>query len=175
MIDGGGLQMVEITSFARAMSTFPSGVVIATTVDSGGKAWGFTASSFSSVSLRPPLVLVCLAKTAECHSTFRAAPRFSVNILGAKDQALAKRFATRGAPKFVGDEFVAGPHGLPLVRTAVAALVCKKFADYDCGDHSVIVGEVDNINAAATGEAMVYYRQKFRDLALSVAGGENQP
>jgi flavin reductase ActVB len=97
-----------------------------------------------------------------------------VNILCAKDEALAKRFATRGAPKFVGDDFIAGPFGLPLVRTAVAALVCKKFAHYDCGDHSVIVGEVDNISAAATGEAMVYYRREFRDFALSIAAGEDQ-
>jgi flavin reductase ActVB len=153
--------MIDVNAFKQAMGSFPSGVVVATTVDAAGRRWGFTASSFSSVSLDPPLILVCPAKTAECYTAFTAASRFAVNVLSSADEAVARRFATRGAAKFEGDDFVAGAHGLPLLRNAVAALVCRKFADHDCGDHSVIVGEVQSVQLAPGGDSLVYYRQKF--------------
>jgi len=162
--------MIHASAFKEAMGRFPSGVVIATTLDREGKPWGFTASSFSSVSLDPPLVLVCLAKTAECHAAFVAARLFSINILAADGEALARRFAMRGARKFDGDEFFVGEHGLPVIRTAVAALVCRKFADYDGGDHTIIVGEVQSVNHVAAGDAMVYFRRKFWRLAVPPTG-----
>ena len=153
--------MVDLSTFKQAMGSFPSGVVIAATLDAVGKPWGFTASAFSSVSLDPPLVLVCPAKSAECHAVFLAAEVFSVSILAGTDEALAKRFATRGISKFVGDEFVVAEHGLPLVRGAIASLVCRKFASHDCGDHTVIVGEVQSLRVAPAGDSMVYYRRKY--------------
>ena len=153
--------MIDAETFKRAMGDFPSGVVIATTLDGRGKAWGFTASSFSSVSLDPPLIQVCLARAADCHAAFIAARLFSISILGADGEALARRFATRGARKFDGDELVIGEHGLPLVRGAVAVLVCRKFADYDGGDHSIIVGEVQSVSHETTSDAMLYFRRKF--------------
>jgi flavin reductase ActVB len=162
--------MIDVGAFKQAMGRFPSGVVIATTVDGAGRPWGFTASSFSSVSLDPPLVLVCPAKTAECYTAFSAATVFSINILGSGDEALARRFATRGAPKFDGDDFGTGEHGLPLIRSAVATLICRKFADHDCGDHSVIVGEVQSVRLAEGGDSLVYYRQKFGRFAEKPAG-----
>jgi flavin reductase ActVB len=139
-------------------------------VDGAGQPWGFTASSFSSVSLDPPLILVCPAKTAECYAAFKAATFFSINILNSDDEAVARRFATRGAAKFAGDDFVAGAHGLPLLRSAVAALVCRKFMDQDCGDHCVIVGEVESVRFAPSGNSLVYYRQKFWEFAPLLAG-----
>jgi flavin reductase ActVB len=162
--------MIHASAFKEVMGRFPSGVVIATALDGEGKPWGFTASSFSSVSLDPPLILVCLAKTAECHAAFVAARLFSINILAADGEALARRFATRGARKFDGDEIVVGEHGLPVVRTAVATLVCRKFADYDGGDHTIIVGEVQSANHVAAGDALVYFRRKFWRFAVPPAG-----
>jgi flavin reductase ActVB len=153
--------MIDPDAFKTAMGSFPCGVVIATTLDPQGQPWGFTASSFASVSLEPPLVLVCLARSAECHARFAVAQRFSISILAARDEALARRFATRGAPKFAGDEFVLDAHGLPLIRNAVAALTCRKFSEYGCGDHSVIIGEVQAVDLGGEGEAAVYYRQRF--------------
>jgi flavin reductase ActVB len=150
------------------MGSFPSGVVIVTTLDGEGKPWGFTASSFSSVSLDPPLILVCPAKSAECHAVFSGAPLFAVSILRSSDEGLARRFATRGAPKFDGDEIVVGAHGLLLIRHAVATLLCRKYADYDGGDHSIIVGEVQSVNLGAANDAMVYYRRQYWRLAASL-------
>jgi flavin reductase ActVB len=172
--------MVDLSTFKRAMGSFPSGVVIAITRDAGGEPWGFTASSFSSVSLDPPLVLLCLGKSAECHAAFAAAVHFSVSILAAGDEALATRFATRGASKFQGDGLVVAEHGLPLVRDAVASLVCRKFANHDCGDHTVIVGEVLSVCLAPAGDSMVYYRGHYgqftsREVDLRTAAAPGAP
>jgi len=148
-------------AFKGAMGSFPAGVVIATARGADGEPVGFTASSFSSVSLEPPLVLVCLAKTAGCYRVFHAAQHFAINILSAGDEALATRFATRGAAKFAGDEFVHGVHRLPLVRDAVAQLSCRQHAVHEGGDHVILVGHVEAIGLDATRDPMVYFRREF--------------
>jgi flavin reductase ActVB len=153
--------MIDLNEFKHAMASFPSGVVIAATLDREGEPWGFTASSFSSVSLDPPLVLVCLAKGADCHHAFATAVMFTINILRAQDEVLARLFATRGASKFEGAEFSPGEHGLPVMRDAVASLVCRKFAEYDCGDHTILVGEVQSVCIGSRQDALVYYRRNY--------------
>lgn len=159
------MPMIDQDAFKQAMCSFPTGVVIAAALDSDGEPWGFTASSFSSVSLDPPLVLVCLAKIADCHCAFTSARMFSINILRSSDEALARRFATRGVSKFEGDEFTACEDGPPVMGNAVAALVCRRYADHDCGDHTIIVGEVKSIVQASPEDALVYYRRDYWQLS----------
>jgi flavin reductase ActVB len=91
--------------FREAMSRFPSGVTLVTTVDADGDPRGFTATAFAGVSVEPPLVLTCLDRTADCHSAIFAARAFAVNILGSQHRALALKFATKGADKFAGAPF----------------------------------------------------------------------
>lgn len=152
---------MDMPAFKEAMSRYPSGVVVATTQDSAGRLWGFTASSFSSVSLDPPLVLVCLAKTAECFATFSGSQRLAINILGAGDEATAARFARRGVDKFAGVELEFDAHGTPMLASALARLSCEKFEAYDCGDHSVIVGRVTAIRLGSEDDPMVYLGRRF--------------
>lgn len=92
--------------FRDAMARFASGVTIVTTTDDTGQLWGFTASSFCSLSLQPPLVLVCLDRSADCYPVFRARPRFLVNILSTHHRGLALRFATKGGDKPLRLSFV---------------------------------------------------------------------
>jgi flavin reductase (DIM6/NTAB) family NADH-FMN oxidoreductase RutF/ADP-ribose pyrophosphatase YjhB (NUDIX family) len=158
--------MMDVALFKEAMSRFPSGIVIATTTDAGGKPWGFTASSFSSVSVDPPLVLVCLAKTAECYQAFNSAHWFAINVLGAGDAATAAKFARRGADKFAGASVDADEHGSPLLPSSVAALTCQKFDAYDCGDHDVIVGRVTAIRVGSDVHPMVYSSRQFGRFAV---------
>ncbi len=153
--------MIDLNAFKQAMGSFPTGVVIAATLDREGESWGFTANSFSSVSLDPPLVLVCLGKEADCHRAFATARMFSINILRSQDEALARLFATRGASKFEAAQFTPGEHGLPVMRDAVATLVCRKFAEYDGGDHTIIVGEVESVCTGPRQDALVYYRRNY--------------
>jgi flavin reductase ActVB len=153
--------LVDEAAFKNAMSSFPSGVVIATTVDAAGRRWGFTASAFSSVSLAPPLVLVCLAKSAESQATFRAAQRLAISVLASGDEALAKRFATRGADKFSGNELQVDAWGMPVVSSSVAALSCHTHSVVEGGDHLIIIAGVDQVRFDGRQHAMVHYQRDF--------------
>lgn len=134
---------IDTTAFRDAMARFASGVTVVTTVDETGTPWGFTASAFSSLSLDPPLVLVCLDKLAESHAAFERAEHFAVSILADHQSEAALRFATRGADKFGGFETEEGGiTGLPLVPGAMAHLECRMHDRLPGGDHTILVGEV---------------------------------
>lgn len=158
---------VDVAMFKEAMSRFPSGVVVVTTRDSQGKSWGFTASSFSSVSLDPPLILVCLSRTAGCYQAFNSAQWFAVNVLSADDEMMAAGFARRGADKFAGLDCGADEHGSPLLSSAVATLTCQRFNVYDCGDHGVFVGRVTTARLVSDNSPMVYSSRRFGRFAAS--------
>lgn len=149
--------------FRDAMATFPSGATIVTTSDAAGGWWGFTASSFCSVSLDPPLVLTCLARSAQCFPAFADADRWNVHVLAHRHADLAVRFATRGADKFDGAGFVPDAHGLPILEGVSVSLRCAAHSKVDGGDHLVLMGQVEEV---AIGEEMpfVYFRRKFHAL-----------
>ncbi|APZ50560.1 flavin reductase family protein [Salipiger abyssi] len=156
--------MIPKDQFLKAMGAFPSGVTIVTTTDADGQWRGFTASAFCSVSADPPLVLVCLADSADCHAAFQAAGRWNIHIVDAAHTELAMRFARRGAEKFAGDDFVADAHGIPQLRDAFVTLHCARHACYPGGDHSILVGQVGA--AEITDSAPVYYyRRGFHPVA----------
>lgn len=167
--------MTQIKLFKEAMSRFPCGVVIVTTVTPAGTPRGFTASSFSSVSIDPPCVLVCLASDAECHTDFIIAERFAVGVLRPENERIARLFASRGADKFASRDSVIGEDGLPIIQNALATLVCKKIEQYSCGDHTIMIGEVQNLSLGTAGEAMVYFQRSFRGVAgVQLSAGEAQ-
>jgi flavin reductase ActVB len=147
-------------AFKDAMARFPSGVTITTTVDGTGRWWGFTASSFCSVSADPPLVLVCLANGAECRAAFVAANRWNIHIIHPDHTDLAVRFATRGANKFADAGFYADEHEIPQLPQACVTLHCSQHANYQSGDHTILVGHVDHTEIADTHPAL-YYRRAF--------------
>jgi flavin reductase (DIM6/NTAB) family NADH-FMN oxidoreductase RutF/ADP-ribose pyrophosphatase YjhB (NUDIX family) len=152
---------VDLATFKDAMSRFPSGVVVVTTRDSKGKPWGFTANSLSSVSLDPPLVLVSLARFAECYQAFNSAEWFAISVLSAEDEVTAARFAKRGADEFVGLDVETDQHGSPLLPSAVATLTCQRFNVHDCGDHAVFVGRVTKAGLGLDDSPMVYSSRRF--------------
>jgi len=160
-ISGSPASMLDMNQFKEVFARYPAGVVIVTTRTAEGEAKGFTASSFTSVSAEPPLVLTCLNLTAECYPAFSVAENFAIGILRPHHQDIAQLFAKRGADKFVPGAFVDGPHGLPMVRDSLATLICKKAADYPGGDHVIIMGEVKSIELGHAGEGMVHYQRRF--------------
>ena len=159
---------VEASSnaFREAMSSFPSGATIVTTSDSDGRWWGFTASSFCSVSMDPPLVLTCLANSAQCFPAFAEAARWNIHVLQHRHADLAMRFATRGAAKFDGAGFQPDADGLPLLAGVSISLRCATYSKVDGGDHLVLIGRVEEVDM---GEEMpfVYFRRKFHSLPLT--------
>lgn len=100
----------------RVFSLFPSGVVIATVVDRQGEPHGFTASTFVPLSLDPPMILVCLNRSAQCYEAFVTGASFAVSVLRPEHEEIALRFATRGADKFSADHIDRTAGGLPVVR-----------------------------------------------------------
>ncbi|MEU1902746.1 flavin reductase family protein [Streptomyces hygroscopicus] len=135
--------------FTRAMARVPAPVTVATTVDASGRKWGFTGSSFSSLSLTPPLVLICLGRTASTHEAFTTARSFMINILAEGQADIARRFAASGTDRFAAGDTVPMELGLPGIPEAVARVACSLHRVVDGGDHSVLIGRVV---AAHTGE-----------------------
>ena len=152
---------VESTAFRNAMARFASGVTVVTTVDASGVPFGFTASAFSSLSLEPPLVLVCLEKRADSHPAFEQATQFAVSFLTEGQEDIAMRFATRGSDKFGGFETVAGEvTGLPLIPGALVHLECRLHDRLPGGDHTIIVGEVLTARSNE-GAPLLHYNRQF--------------
>jgi flavin reductase ActVB len=154
----------DVRNFREAMACFPSGVTIVTTTDDQGRWWGFTATSFCSVSTEPPLVLVCLGTSAECHPVFDAARQWAVHIIHPDHADLAVRFATRGADKFDGGSFRTDEHGLPVLEEAYVTLRCSLYMKHPGGDHTILVGRVEGTRIDESRAPAVYFRRGFHTL-----------
>ncbi|NLU82514.1 flavin reductase family protein [Rhodococcus sp. HNM0569] len=139
---GGSIDAATLRNTAGA---FPSGVTIIT-ASAGSTPVGLTISSFASVSLDPPLLLVCVARTAGSLPAFRAGGPMAVNIL-ANDQAwLAKRFASRHDDRFASVDYTLGPHGVPLLDGVSAWMDCHIARIYDGGDHVILLTRVHSVH-----------------------------
>jgi flavin reductase ActVB len=152
--------------FRQAMTRFASGITIVTTADAVGTWWGFTASAFSSLSLQPALILVCLATSADSHPAFTSVRGFIVNVLSREHESLALRFATKGVDKFVGTEFRPGAaDGYPVLDDALVSLKCTTHERHEAGDHTILIGEVCYIRIRTNGQPALHYDRRFWELA----------
>lgn len=132
----------DSSEFRRALGSFLTGVTIVTTIGAEGEPRGFTANSFTSVSLEPPLVLVCIAKKALGHSAFSTSRGFAINILSESQKAQSGIFASKAADKFASVGWQAGQTGNPLIDGSVAVFDCAMEQLVDAGDHSILIGRV---------------------------------
>lgn len=155
---------LDPTDFRNAMSKFASGVTVVTAHAPDGTPVGFTASAFSSLSLDPPLILVCLDRRAECFEAFQHADTFGVSILRHGQDAIAMRFATRGADKFGVADTSPGESGVPLVDGAIARVECTMHERVEGGDHVILVGEVTKA-VTEDGEPLLHYARQFGQFA----------
>ncbi len=143
-----------------AFGRFATGVTVMTTREADGTPRGFTANSFSSVSLDPPLVLVCIGDNAHSGPAFFAASHFAVNILTAEQEGVASLFASRSEHKFNDADWHEGAHGLPLLPGALATLICAQHKLVEAGDHVILIGEVLETQVS-DAPALGYHRGKF--------------
>ncbi len=166
-MDATGTADFDAEAFGRAVGRFAAGVTVVTTRSALGLR-GITASSFSFVSLAPPLVLVCIVATSSFAPTIAESNAFAVNVLPEDDEFLADRFANR-AP-LVNAAFGGLPHrtaitGAPLIRDAVAWFDCRLHATYPGGDHQIFVGEVVACGENE-GEPLLVYRSRYARLTM---------
>ena len=132
---------VTAEHFRRACGRFATGITIATVIDAAGKPHGLTVNSFTSVSLDPPLVLICLGHRVSAMEHFREATHFGINILADDQQALSDTFARKGHDRFHGLEWRLGKTGVPLLPGVLAAFECATHSRIPMGDHDIFVGE----------------------------------
>jgi flavin reductase (DIM6/NTAB) family NADH-FMN oxidoreductase RutF len=158
------MSSIDSATFRRALGHFPSGVTVVTVRGADGRDYGMTVSAFSSLSLRPPLVLVCIGDDATIAGAVDAAGHFAVNVLADDQEPLARRFADTDADRFDGVDVSRGEGGVALLPGAVAQLQCAVVARHRGGDHTIVVGEVLAATASDGGRALVYERGGYRRL-----------
>src|SRR4051812_12856826 len=135
--------VIDPRDFRNALGTYATGVTIITAMTSNGTPYGLTCNSFASVSLNPPLVLWSLGMFSQGLTTFQNASHFTVNVLGASQQALASKFAKSSEDKFAGVEWTHGLGSAPVLADSVANFQCRAANRYYGGDHVIFLGAVE--------------------------------
>jgi len=157
-------RIVRPEDFRNACARFATGVAIATVADAGGTPHGLTVNSFASVSLEPPLVLICIAKTATAYSVFQRAEGFAINVLRAEQSVLSQRFAAKQEDRFEGLPWRPGLYGAPVLDGVLAVLECAMHSSFEAGDHTVFIGRVEKAGWH-DGAPLVYFSSAYRKLS----------
>ncbi|MCK0126145.1 flavin reductase family protein [Gelidibacter sp. F2691] len=134
---------VDPRALRNAFGTFMTGVTVVTTHDKSGQPLGFTANSFASVSLDPPLVLVCLANSSRNFAAFNEAEGFAVNVLAEDQMQVSNTFASPVEDRFATVDWTCGPQGSPIFSGVSAWFDCSMFNRVDAGDHLILIGKVE--------------------------------
>jgi flavin reductase (DIM6/NTAB) family NADH-FMN oxidoreductase RutF len=164
--------IISVAEFRAVLGRFPTGVTVVTTCD-GERPAGVTVNAFASVSLDPPLVMVCIDKRSHLHDLVARSGIFAANILGAHQQDLSRRFAGQSGDR--NDRFhLTSYHqevtGAPILDGVIAHVECRVTAIYPGGDHSIFLGQVVGLGACA-GEPLAYYRARYGALDMDVDAG----
>lgn len=154
--------LAEPQTFRDAMALLVAPVTVVAMQDDRGRRWGFTASSVTSVSLTPPLLLVGLSHSSSCRPALLGTTDFTVNVLGAQHREVARRFATRGVDRFAGGEFGTWPgYELPCLLDAVAVFRCRRTAVLPAGDHDLVLGALVEVRTSPADAPLLLFRRDF--------------
>ena len=157
---------VTPAEFRRACGRFATGVTIASVVDAQGTPRGLTVSSFTSVSLDPPLILICLGHRVSAIDAFRASAHFGINVLAEDQRDLAERFSQKGQDRFDGLDWLPGKTGVPILAGVLAAIECAVRQRIAAGDHDVFVGEMVRARVAR-GAPLIHFAGQYWRLDVS--------
>jgi flavin reductase (DIM6/NTAB) family NADH-FMN oxidoreductase RutF len=161
---------VTQAEFRRAMGCFATGVTVIT-VDQDGEVHGMTANAFSSVSLDPMLVLVCVDHRARTHAHLHARKRFGINVLSDSQRAISEYYARSSEnhqhAERAGAHFDRTRHGTPVLEGALAYLECRLHSAQDAGDHTIFIGEVEDM-VVREGDPLLFFRGTYRKMGEPV-------
>ena len=151
--------------FRAALGRFPSGVTVVTTKDASGRFHGITVSAFASVSLEPPMILVCIEKTTGSHYAFHESEFFVVNILAEGQEDLSNHFASQISDKFDGVRYRFGIGEIPVLEDAFVTLECRLAYAHEGGDHTIFVGLIEK-STLTDKNPLVYWHSNYRKLEV---------
>ena len=155
---------VDPTHFRAVMGHFATGVTVVTTMENARPA-GLAVNSFTSVSLEPPLVAFCVARTSSTWPRIRATGSFCVNILGEDQEDVSRAFAGPGGDRFQGVGWRPAPSGAPVIAGGLAWIDCTVEVEHDGGDHIMVVGRVREMGVDRGGRPLVFYRGGYGHFA----------
>jgi 3-hydroxy-9,10-secoandrosta-1,3,5(10)-triene-9,17-dione monooxygenase reductase component len=147
----------DAAAIRTVLGHFATGVAIVTAMD-GGEPVGMACNSFTSLSLEPQLVLFCAAKASSTWPRIQAAKKWAANILAEDGEQICRLFAEKGADRFAHMAYTSGRTGSPLLDAAIAFVDCETVAEYDAGDHLIVVGQVVELGYAPEGKPLLFYR-----------------
>ena len=147
-----------------ALGCFATGVTVVTCLSADGEPAGLTVNSFTSVSLDPPLLLVCIARNARCAPARISASHFAVNVLQTGQQPASIRFSTRDEDRFGTTPWSTGETGAPLLMDSLGVFECERHAVHEGGDHDILVGRVLRASFDPTIDPLLYFRGSYRRL-----------
>lgn len=147
-----------------ALGCFATGVTVVTCLDEAGKPAGLTVNSFTSVSLEPPLLLVCVHKMAAATAALITATHFAINVLQNRQQPASMTFSRRVEDRFGDTPWSCGEAGAPILKDSLSVFECERFAVYDGGDHHILVGRVVKASFDASLDPLLFFRGSYRRL-----------
>lgn len=159
------MSVVSAQELRQAMAKFATGVAVVSSVEADGRIHGMTANSLTSVSLEPPLVLVCIARHRNTYRTLRDRGRFGINVLSQRQGAIAEYYA-RDRKTRAGDVAVSwqlNARGSPMLEGALVFLECQVVARYDHGDHAIFVAGVEKV-VTRPGQPLLFYGRGYRGM-----------
>ena len=156
--------VIESADFRTVMGMFATGVTVVTGIGPDGQPAGMAVNSFTSVSLDPPLVLVCMAETSSTWPTIQASGSYCVNFLHEDGEEICRRFGIKGADRFTGMDWVPGPTGSPVLDKAIAWADCRIEEEHPAGDHSIVVGRVVALGRKQEGRPLLFFGGKYARL-----------
>jgi flavin reductase (DIM6/NTAB) family NADH-FMN oxidoreductase RutF len=154
----------DLRTLRDALGCFATGVTVVTCLDGDGSPAGLTVNSFTSVSLDPPLLLVCVHKMAASAAALTDAANFAVNVLQTGQQPASIRFSTRQDDRFVETPWSCGEAGAPILKDSLGVFECERYGVHDGGDHHILVGRVVKASFDAALDPLLYFRGKYRRL-----------
>jgi 3-hydroxy-9,10-secoandrosta-1,3,5(10)-triene-9,17-dione monooxygenase reductase component len=150
-------------AYREVLGRFATGVAFVTAAP-GGEPAGLIVNSLTSVSLEPPLISFCPARSSLTWQRMRRAGHFAVNILGREHETFAERATPPGSERFAGLDWDAGPAGAPLLTDALAALECEIVAEHPAGDHWIVVGRVAHLHTTPIKDPLIFFAGEYAAL-----------
>jgi flavin reductase (DIM6/NTAB) family NADH-FMN oxidoreductase RutF len=154
---------IDPLEFRRTLGCFATGVTVITVTDNEGKPRGLTANAFSSLSLDPPQILVCIDHRADTFPVISQAKTFAVNVLAEHQREISQRFAGKGEDKFEGVPYRTGDTGVPLLDGVLAVIECRVEQAHEAGDHTIFIGEVQRVEHTE-GKPLLFFRGNYANL-----------